>query len=413
MSLNIKNVKAYHFLRVFQVVIKFLPFFYLPNLLSFEDFASYSIINAIVTLSFFFLGLEIWYLYNRDISQEESSEGKGKVFSQQFRCYLYSYFIFLPFILLYIEFLDFPDGLIIVGICCFSHICQENSRVLIHLKQLNCSAVISVLQASWVVILPFGFILNLHDLLFLVFVFSLCSAVVSFIFLYRLGVSLNFKEIFCLDLKSFVSTLNKVKMLFLGAVFIKLGLFFPRFILDNLGAVTILAVLSFYQSLSLIQEFFVYTLIQSKYVPILLSTNSEIEKDNVRRKYFKYNSLAIVFLMITGCVGSILFAYVFLDKPIYYELYPLAVVCFISNALLCASNYYASLLYCEKVDWSHKYSGVVCFLFSSFMVLGGYFGGLSSISLAVGFLFIFSFSMFIFRYYLWTKVKPRNEEAHI
>ncbi|WP_418357297.1 hypothetical protein ACNH6B_13830 [Shewanella basaltis] len=405
---NLKIIKTYHFLRIIQVVIKFIPFLFIPNVLSIDDYASYSLITAVVTLSLFFLGLEIWYLYNRNINANLTSLGNSDVINEQLSNYLFSYLLFIPCILLYVNTINLHNGLLIIGICCFTHACQEFSRILIHLKALNYSAIISVVQASWVLVLPFGVVNDLFELLFFIFIFSVIPFFISCYFLFKLGVVINLKKIFSFNFNVFFSTIKEIKMLFLGAVFIKLGVFFPRFLLDYLDSNSFLAVLSFYQSLALVQEFFIYTLIQSKYVPILLGESDKSKKITVRKKYFKYNCISIVFLLVTGSIGSILFAYVFLDNPIYFKLYPLAIICFTSNAILCFSNYYASLLYCEKLDWSHKYSGIVCLIGTIIIMLLILPFGVEFVYLAVMFLLVFSLLLLFFRFYLWNRVSVFN-----
>ncbi len=248
------------FIRILNPLLKGLFAIILLNLLSLEDIGSYGLINSSITILSYFLGLELWQVYNRissKIYDENHIKFVENVIKQLFS-YSLIYIISLPIIFIYFFYSFNEIHLLVLGILVTSHLSLELSRILNFIDlQLQASIVLFFCQALWIMFILVLFFAKVEISLTLIltvnFTISLFFTFSSWaFFLHKNKFTAVFTNIEWKDIITFelVTNFKKSLNLFVGVICIYISLYITRYYLEYKHEGVKLGVFTYLQSIA-------------------------------------------------------------------------------------------------------------------------------------------------------------------
>ncbi|HIF9279606.1 TPA: hypothetical protein ACX6QU_003495 [Photobacterium damselae] len=319
---------------------------------------------AYIYMFIFLIGYEVWYIYNRDIAKFSEPDIISGILNQQFSFYFLSYIVFIP--IFYICIFTFDNN--VIFICIFilvmTHLTQEFNRIFIIRKDHVTSSTVQLIQASWLLLMPIGYISNINKLLDAMMV----SLVFSFIFcLY----SLKYKHRLCLStifrinfkLEYFKPYIYNLTLLVIVSMSGKILMYIPRIILENRNLVEQSGVLSYFQSIVTVVTFFFYYFVQSVYTSELLNLK-DVKFNNSKKSFLKKTILlSVVMFILMSISGYVFFNYI-LHDAIYIDNYIIYIICLTSVIITNIGGYYSTLLYVTNNDREYRLSILYSMLLS-------------------------------------------------
>lgn len=248
------------FIRILNPLLKGLFAIVLLNLLSLEDIGTYGLINSSITILSYFLGLELWQVYNRISSKfyfDSHIKFVENVIKQLFS-YLLIYLVLLPIIFIYFFFNFNEVHPLVLGILIVSHLSLELSRILNFIDlQLQASIVIFLCQALWIIFILVLFFAKVEISLTLIltvnFTVSLVFTILAWVFFLHKNTfaevltNTEWKEIITFEL---FANLKEAFSLFIGVVCIYISLYITRYYLEYRNESVKLGVFTYLQSIA-------------------------------------------------------------------------------------------------------------------------------------------------------------------
>lgn len=365
----LKKVKIAYINRFLFLSTKLIPILYLPIYLNISDIGVYGTIMAYVYMFIFLIGYEVWYIYNRDIAKVCEPEDINMILNKQFSFYLVSYIIFIPIFYFCIFTLDKKLVLIAICILIMTHLNQEFNRIFIIRKDHITSSTIQLIQASWLLVMPFGYINNVNQL----FYYMMVSLLISFFYclvLLKVKHKVSLSNVFKFNVKIeyYKSHLYNLTLLVIVSISGKVLMYIPRIILENRDLIEQSGILSYFQSIVTVVTFFFYYFVQSIYTPELLNskrTNFHILRD----VFFKRTiSLSFILFFLMAISGYVFFNYI-LDNSVYSDNYIIYIICLVAVIITNIGGYYSTLLYVTNNDREYRLSIFYSMLLSFFPLI--------------------------------------------
>jgi O-antigen/teichoic acid export membrane protein len=354
---NIKSFKNAS-LRFANVFLKGVFSLLVIKILSLEDVGQWSIINSEITFCYFLLGWEIWYYYNRNLTEAYQKKFKRKqlsILTNQFVSYIIIYSLIIPLIGIYLS-VKYPNEwfLILIIIAIFQ-ISNEISRVLIHIDEHTLSGIVVIsVQSVWPIVVLLLWALNFKLNIVLILIVNCLISLVGLIYtltIYNRIFQLNIKTIklgFKLIEIKYIFRIFKVSTLILFNTQLgNLSIISGRLILENFSLAYV-AIFSYYQYLSSLGLIFIDYLISRVYINKLLMPG-EFTKKNINefRKKVVVSSV-IIFLLSVSFAYPIFQFFIKVDSLLTY--YYLFILINFSYFLSNIAYFYTSLLYVKMKD---------------------------------------------------------------
>lgn len=392
---------GFYLIRIAQIFFKFGIILFIPNLLGHADLANYGYINAVVNIFIILYGFELWYFYNRDTAKKESTE---KIFINQYSNYLFLYILFVP--VLYFLMMDFNITIIfmVIAFSIISHFVQEVVRSLIHLGELTESAIVNIMQSSWVIAFLIIHKSSLEYVLSCMLLGSVLSLLLGIYFIKQLDIKKLFK-LDSFDLHRFINDLKKVARYFVSSLCMRLALSAPILLFKHINSEDSLVVYSYYFALAMGMEFFIYHFIQARFISRLVFNNANDENEYLKdkRTYFVQNTFFIALSLIGSYVFcGLLLPFLITNEVILGGFYYGGCI-LLSVAIMNFSNYYAIVLYSQHNDRSNIYAPPISFILALALTLVYYI--ITGNTNRIGYIYILMFSiiLLITRYIYWVK----------
>ena len=137
------------------LVTRFLFIFFLAKYLDPALVGYYGLFIAAVGYSIYFVGLDFYTYVTREILKAPC-EQRGRLLKGQVALSFFLYLLFLPFILLFLHYADWPGALLywFFPILVLEHFNQEISRLLIALSEpVTASIMLFIRQGSWALVI--------------------------------------------------------------------------------------------------------------------------------------------------------------------------------------------------------------------------------------------------------------------
>jgi O-antigen/teichoic acid export membrane protein len=355
--MNIKSLKNAS-LRFVNVFLKGVFSLLVIKILSLEDVGQWSVINSEITFCYFLIGWEIWYYYNRNLTEAYQKKFKRKqlsILTNQFVSYIITYSLIIPLIGIYL-FDKYPNEwfLILIIIAIFQ-ISNEISRVLIHIDEHTLSGIVVIsVQGVWPIVVLLLWALNFKLNITLILIVNCLISLVGLIYtltIYNRIFKLNIKTIklgFKLIEVKYIFEVFKVSTLILFNTQLgNLSIISGRLILENFSF-SYVAIFSYYQYLSSLGLILIDYLISRVYINKLLMPG-EFTKKNINEFRKKVvGSSVIIFLVSVSFAYPIFQFFIKVDSLLTY--YYLFILINFSYFLSNIAYFYTSLLYVKMKD---------------------------------------------------------------
>lgn len=394
------------FLRFSGAASKLVLLLYLAKFSTTELLGQYGLIVALVAVFSQIIGLDVHYFNSRIIS----SEAKGVVsrtIRSQLLLHIFCYVIFFPFLLLfsYTNLFELNLLVYIYFIIAFEHLSMEVVRFLMFVLRPNLSALILFIRSTIYVVI-FIFItytdmnnLTLENLLILWLlsnIFGFIFGIIfirDFIFLKGIGIE-NTKEYY-------IELIKKSFPFLIASTFFILIQNLDRFVLKGFEGDYFVGILFFFASIANALYLFVNYTVSVFHGPIAIK---KFRKFGLN-EYMLEKKLMIKKTIIATIVGALLALLLIqpfleiLGRNEYFSYLNIFYIFLLSQALMCASDFFQLDLYVRNMDkeimYSSLLSGLLTFIIQVILVfLYGIYGAVTATLLGVIILTYFRYYFF-------------------
>lgn len=391
---------AHKISRVLYLFTKLIPILFFPTYLTAKELGIYGLVLGYVYTFIFFIGYEAWFLFNREISKAKNISEIEALFKDQFSIYLPTYLIYIPLV----TYLTFNLGGIYVFYTIFLlvtlHLTQELSKLLMAREYHFSSSCIQLIQSSWVIFLPLGYINNANSLISFLCLFSFLSLFFA-LYLLRRKVGVN---LICLlpEIKGIGFYKDKyafLTIMVLSAWSGKAIFYLSRMILEKFNYVEEVGVISYFYSIVSVVSYFSFYFVQSVYIPKVMKKEGESRK-NILRKLKISNTILSVFIFSVMIFLGYYYFYFIVDDNIYLNYFLVYFLYLLSVTILSLSTPNSIILYVNRKDKQYRNSVIFATLYS--IVSGGIlylYANLSLMNILATSVLFQSIFIFILRYY--------------
>ena len=362
-------------IRIFVLALKLIPILFFPYYFSSSEIGDYGVVFGYIYILIYLASFEFWFKYNRDFTKLKTNLEKEQLLSKQNQKYLFNYLFVIPILILFLSSYSLDIIFYSFVILISYHLAQEISRLLILLEDHLNASLLQLLQALWVLFLPFGFINSVSTLLLYISIFAFLALVASILVLYM---KYNIKYTTTFKLTFNYIEYKEMILILLSALLIKFIFFLPRFILEWKNQLDLAGIFTYFQSISMVSEYFLYFFIQAIFIPKLLKNNQDKSLIKSFKNQMIVGVILLFFLISTGMY--ILVNYIIKDD-IYSQYLYIGYMILFAVCILGFSGFYTSISYINHDDKSYKFA----ILYSFFLAI-----------------VIFSISLLIFDYNILT-----------
>lgn len=400
-------LQAHHIYRLAFLILKLIPIVALPKFMDVKDIGTYGAVIGYVYLLSFFSGYEIWYTHNREFISSEKLVDKQKVIFKQFGMYSYTYIpTMIVAVLIGVSYGGLM-GLYVPVLTIFTHVAQENSRILISLSRHKDSAILQCIQSLWVVAFPFGLISDVESILQLILFSTLLSLLYSYVRVFKyIKILPNPFRVFAIS--DFIEVAKPATYLLCTVMCMKLYLYLPRIYLEESGQSLEAGIFTYFQSLATISDFFVQYFVIAVYTPKLISHRyNNIQFETTVLDFFKVN----LYLSIGIAFMSGLFGYIYIFYFVSDEVYQVHFLTFLAlvviNAVVAISGFYATMLYVLQKDKLYRQSMIYSLVIATaFFAIALFFNfGVSELGITLMLMLVYALSLLLVRLYYYHRVK--------
>ncbi len=351
--------------RIVILFLKLIPILFFPYFFSPKDIGLYGVILGYISTFIYLVGFEFWFIYNREFTVVKTLEEKQEIIKQQNSHYFINYIFVLPIFIIVL--FDFNLYLICysVLILIFYHLAQELNRIFIHLEEHLISSIIQFIQSSWVFLLPLGLVKSINALFLSLLVFSFLAFIYGVYSLYNRH---NIKYVFVLNKKIRIDDYQNVFLIMINALLLKCMFFLPRFIFEYFNHLKEAGIFTYFQSISMVIEYFSYFFIQAIFMPSLLKDK---ENKDLKNKFIFQMISGNVLLFFLTILGTFVLTKFIIKDGLYYSYIGIACIIILSTTIVSISNSFSSLNYVNHDDVSYKKAVFYSFVFSIPIYLGG------------------------------------------
>ncbi len=360
-------------LRVLPLGAKFILFTILSKYLGVEEYGVFSLIATTVTLSIFFLGLDLYNFSIRDLlSNRENINTK---ISNIFSFYFFIYIIFLLLGIPLLIFSGFSTNIVIVTmlICILEHLNQEIFRLQIAFKKVllaNLSFFVRV--CGWTIfllgIIFFDEKISIVTILKIWLLFNIIGLIVNIFIAGKELIQVKFSP--KIDFKYLEKALKTSALFFIGTISLKSIEYVNRYIVDIILGKEMTGVFSFYSNIAIVITVYVNAIVISFELPVIIENSKSGNLKSFFKKFEK--SLLVQILVIsTLLLLAIWPLLIWQNIDLYKEHFPLLIFLLIGGGLMNYSLCYHFYLYVKNEDKKILFltvkSGIVNILVTIFL----------------------------------------------